>query len=313
MAQIAAVLSIGAGVIHVSAAGDHTNLPVMFAGFMVVATLQVALGALLLSRRPSRLVVAAGVLLMISSVGVWVLSRTEGLPFLENGHTEPVGFKDGVTVLFELGSIPALLLLMSRDLSRVSLPSPRLGSQAIAALGIGCFALMVPALMLGGGEHHSHDQAVEMGIHTDSGEDAHADTTASHTQADDDHADGRDEDTPAKHPGNRADKHGHSDDSSTTTLASAHGHGGGTSSPQTHDGTDGGTHDEGGGHRDGDGGGRDHSGGKDHGKNHGRKRGDGKHDGDHGGGEGGEQPANPVQQVVADVVALVQPPDDPRR
>src|SRR5688500_9330097 len=54
VAQIAAVLSIGAGVIHVSAAGDHTDLPVMFGGFMVVATLQVALGVVLLRRPPSR-------------------------------------------------------------------------------------------------------------------------------------------------------------------------------------------------------------------------------------------------------------------
>ena len=163
VSTLAAILSIGAGVIHVSAAGDHTSLPVMFAGFLAVATLQIALGALLLWRRPSKLLIAAGVGLMVGSIAVWVLSRTEGLPFLEDGHTEAIGFKDGITVLFELGSIPLLLLLMSQELDRVSLPSPRLASHALAVTGAGCFALMAPALLLGGGEHHSHDQAVKLG------------------------------------------------------------------------------------------------------------------------------------------------------
>ena len=38
------LFSIAAGVIHVSAAADHENLPVMMVGFIVVAVLQVGLG-----------------------------------------------------------------------------------------------------------------------------------------------------------------------------------------------------------------------------------------------------------------------------
>ena len=86
MGDVAAILSIGAGVIHISAAGDHTELPVMFAGFMLVAALQIALGALLLRRPPSRLIIAAAVAMTLSSIGLWVLSRTAGLPFIEGGH-----------------------------------------------------------------------------------------------------------------------------------------------------------------------------------------------------------------------------------
>ena len=36
VARLTAILSIAAGVIHLSAAGDHRNLPVMLAGFLVV-------------------------------------------------------------------------------------------------------------------------------------------------------------------------------------------------------------------------------------------------------------------------------------
>jgi hypothetical protein len=169
VAQIAAALSIGAGVIHVSAAGDHTELPVLFAGFMLVAILQIALGGLLLRRPLSRLLIAGAVAMMLSSIGLWVLSRTAGLPFIEGGHLEPIGFKDGVAKLFETASIPALLLLLSPELARVSTP-PRLGGQVLALMGAGCFALMTPAMLLGGGEHHSHAEAVALGIH-----DAHED------------------------------------------------------------------------------------------------------------------------------------------
>ncbi len=224
VAQVAAVLSIGAGVIHVSAAGDHTNLPVMFAGFMVVATLQVALGALLFSRRASRLVIVGGLALMVGSIAVWVVSRTAGLPFLEDGHTEPIGFKDGVTVLFELASVPALLLLLSPDLARVSLPSPRLGSQTLAAAGALCFALMVPALLLGGGGHHSHEQAVELGIHD---EDEHDDdghelaqsgsTTSDAHGAEGDHAKDHDESGKDK-------RHGHAGSGTASGAQQHSGH-----------------------------------------------------------------------------------------
>ena len=261
---VAAILSIGAGVIHVSAAGDHTNLPVMFAGFLVVAALQVTLGALLLWRRPTRWLIVAGVALMVGSIGAWLMSRTQGLPFLEDGHTEPVGFKDGVTVLFELASIPALLLLLSRDLARVSLPSPRLETQALTALGVGCLALMIPALILEGGGHHSHEQAVALGIHADDhgeGEEiAHADTKS--------HQD----DPGSGHHATKTDKkgagaHRHADSAnksgghhSGVELAAAplgtdHEHNGAgepKDSPQHHDDGDGGGKKGGGHHRGGE-------------------------------------------------------------
>jgi hypothetical protein len=169
VASVTAILCVGAGIVHVSAAADHENLPLMMGGFLAVAALQVALGGLLLWRRPSGLLLVAALGLMLGSVGMWLMSRTMGLPFLPGGHIEPIGFKDGVTVLFELASVPGLLLLMSRELQGVRLPTPRLGAQAIAGIGSAAFLLFVPALMLGGGEHHSHDQAVAIGIHSEDG------------------------------------------------------------------------------------------------------------------------------------------------
>ncbi len=172
LACVAAVLLIGAGVLHVSAAADHTNLPVMMVGFLVVATAQAALGGLLLWRRPSRLLILTGLGLTAGALITWFVSRTAGLPFLPGGHMEPIGFKDGVTVLFELGTMPVLALLASSEVGRLTLPSPRLGTQALGVVGAGVFALFVPALVLGGGGHHSADQMAGAGH--GHGEDGHA-------------------------------------------------------------------------------------------------------------------------------------------
>ena len=50
VAQATGIASIAAGIIHISAAADHANLPVMSAGFMLVAWLQGGLGRLAASR-----------------------------------------------------------------------------------------------------------------------------------------------------------------------------------------------------------------------------------------------------------------------
>lgn len=172
VASVTAILSIGAAFVHLSAAADHDNLPAMMAGFSAVAVLQAGLGALLLWRRPSAPVLIAAIALMLGSVGAWVMSRTVGLPLLPGGHMEPIGFKDGITVLFELGAVPGLLALMSRELRGVALPSPRLATQALGFVGAATFALSIPAFLLDGGAHHSHEEAVAMGVH-DHGEEGH--------------------------------------------------------------------------------------------------------------------------------------------
>lgn len=157
VSSAAGVLLVGAGLLHVSAAAEHQDLPLMVAGFLVSAYLQVALGGLVILRRPGRLLIAAGVAMTVSCVGLWLVSRTTGLPSAFGEPKEPIGFKDGVCVLFELGTLPALLLLGSRDLQALTLPSRRLGTHSLGLLGGGALALFVPALLVSG-HQHSHAQ-----------------------------------------------------------------------------------------------------------------------------------------------------------
>src|SRR4051812_14519622 len=153
----AGLLLIGAGLVHVSAASDHQDIAVLAAGFLISAYLQVALGGLMIARRPGRLLIAAGVAMTVTCVGLWLVSRTVGLEFLGGEPKEAIGFKDGVCVLFEICSLPGLLLLASRDLDDLSLPSPVLGRRSLRALGAGVLALLAPAVVFGGHQHaHSH-------------------------------------------------------------------------------------------------------------------------------------------------------------
>jgi hypothetical protein len=262
VAELAAILSFGAGVIHISAAGDHAELPVMFAAFLLVAALQIALGVILLRRPPSRLIIVAAVAMALSSIGLWVLSRTVGLSFIAGEDVEPVGFKDGITKLLEIASIPALLLLLSSDLEHVSVP-PRLGRHAVTMLGAVCLALMPPALLLGEAENHSPSEAMEMALH-----DAHEGTAHAGSPSSD-------------HPhGESAVRHAHQTHESgthhtTTTAAGGHDHTVLASAPLgvTHEhgaaGTPGDHADQHGEDRHQGGKHRNHHGGKHHGGDHG--------------------------------------------
>src|SRR5687767_4867754 len=89
--RMTGLASIGAGMVHVAAAADHSAQPLMMAGFEAVAIFQVALGCLLLFRLPGNPVLAAGLALMVVSIGLWAVSRTAGLGFISGAHAEPIG------------------------------------------------------------------------------------------------------------------------------------------------------------------------------------------------------------------------------
>ena len=323
VAQATGITSIAAGVIHISAAGDHTNLPVMAAGFISVASLQGGLGVwLLLGRALSRPLLAGAMALMLGSVGMWLMSRTIGLPFLPGGHMEPIGFKDGVTVLFELACIPGLALLLNRELDGVTLPSPRLGNQALGFLAAASFALFMPALLLGGGGHHSAGQ-MAAGGHEDGAGSGGADHHGGAAAAGDAHAGGgheQGEEGPfSEHAdgahGGKAGGEGHHEQGDDAGAAGDHGseggghgdHGSSAPTTLTQGPAEGGhEHDSGGGghgdHDAGGGPGDDHgSGGGDHGAGGGH--GDGGH-GDHGSGgdpeSGGEHGDHGKDRAPAD-------------
>jgi hypothetical protein len=202
-----------------------------------------------------------------------------------------------------------------------------LGSQAVALLGSGMFALLVPAMVLGGGDHHSagdmhahgetaHGHGDEELAHAGGSEHSHAaGSDSAHTDgADGEHMHGKPataENLAAAHQS--ATGHAHSPaDLNLTGGGDGHDHAGGEHDTRGHDqGGNGNGHDHGGG-GDNDGTGHDHTdGGQDQtgdGHDH-TEGGDDVAEHDHGG-SGGHEEATPSGNERAIALESGQPEQD---
>ena len=97
-----ALLSAGAGIIHLAVLGPHLRESWLFGVFFAVAALAQLGWALLIMLQPSRRLWLAGAVGNALVIVVWILSRTVGLPVgAEAGHAEPVGFVDALSTAYE--------------------------------------------------------------------------------------------------------------------------------------------------------------------------------------------------------------------
>jgi hypothetical protein len=218
--RMTGLASIGAGMVHVAAAADHSEQPLMMAGFEAVAVLQVALGCLLLFRLPGNPVLVAGLAMMVLSIGLWAASRTVGLGFIPGEHAEPIGLRDGITVLFELSACVGIWELLG-GARRPLAPAP-LATPSVGLLGALAVALAAPAILVGG---HSHGTggagAVHAGGHAGASDVAHGGGREAHGRA---HADGGGHERDGEHAGRGHDpgSSGHVEHGGESTAG--HGH-----------------------------------------------------------------------------------------
>ena len=111
----AAALSAFAGFIHVLAAPDHFEEwwgYGMF--FLTAAAAQVLYALLLLAYEPNRDLLWAGVVGNLAILGLYVVTRTVGIPFFgpEAGQVEAVGALDAISKITELALIACLVVLL---------------------------------------------------------------------------------------------------------------------------------------------------------------------------------------------------------
>ncbi|MEJ7584001.1 MAG: hypothetical protein WKF43_07915, partial [Acidimicrobiales bacterium] len=92
--------SLGAGAIHASAVGVHSEHREAVIAFTVVALFQIGWGALALVRR-SRLVAAVGAVGHLVIIGGWVMAKTNGISFVEGlDQSEDLQFADALAAGF---------------------------------------------------------------------------------------------------------------------------------------------------------------------------------------------------------------------
>ena len=111
----AAVMSVIAGAIHLVVTPEHFAEWIGYGLFFLVATIaQLGYAVLLLAQNPTRPVLLAGIRGNSLISGLYLISRSLGIPFLgpEAGEVEPVGVHDTLSKIVELGLIACLVVLL---------------------------------------------------------------------------------------------------------------------------------------------------------------------------------------------------------
>ena len=162
-----AVTSLAAAGIHFAVIGEHFDEYFAFGLFFsVVAWLQ-ALWALGVVVAPTRPLLRAGLVGNAVVVGVWVISRTTGLPIgPEPGTPEPAAFLDVLSTVFEAGIVAGTVALLVRPRSPREDRGGRTGSLAVGAFAVALVLLTTAAVASGdngeaghaGEEHSDGDQ-----------------------------------------------------------------------------------------------------------------------------------------------------------
>ena len=147
-------LSAAAGLIHAKALFDHAPHYWLFAVFFGVLTYAQVLWALLVYRRPDdrRWLMPAAVG-SLAVVGLWLVSRTVGLPIGPwAGRPEPLAITDMTATVIEL-LLAALIVAMLRPQGRVAARLRWLDGANCVRVGSMLIALSLLAVLVG---NHSH-------------------------------------------------------------------------------------------------------------------------------------------------------------
>jgi hypothetical protein len=149
-AQFAGLASVGAGAIHLAAAGIHAEHPTLARIFVIMGAVQVIAGLVLAlgGGRPAASVVAV---VNGAAVGGWILTRTVGISWIQGlEDSESPQFAD--TVCAALGAIAVALAVVV--LVRGARQAPRVGLVVPGSL-VG--VISVAAMLTGATHVHSHD------------------------------------------------------------------------------------------------------------------------------------------------------------
>jgi len=146
---IAAMGSIGAGVIHAAAAGVHAEHPQLARLFIFCAIAQLGTGLLALAR-PHRMVALLVIGVNAVAVGGWLVTRITGISWIEGLEVrEAAQFADAGCAL--LGATAVGCALAAAMIGRRQAAAPHLLFPALAVA-----ALTVPAMLSSGTHVHAH-------------------------------------------------------------------------------------------------------------------------------------------------------------
>jgi hypothetical protein len=146
---VAAVASIGAGIIHATASGVHAEHPQLARLFVLCAVAQVGAGLLAIAR-PNRLTGALIVVIDGGAVVAWLATRITGISWVQGLEVrEAPQFADTACALLGASAVGCALAAAMIGARRAAAPRLSLPALAVAAL-------TVPAMLTGSTHVHSH-------------------------------------------------------------------------------------------------------------------------------------------------------------
>ncbi|HEX6567612.1 MAG TPA: hypothetical protein VF015_00530, partial [Acidimicrobiales bacterium] len=159
--RIAAIASLGAGAVHATAAGSHSEHRAAVVAFTATAILQIGWGVLAFARR-GRLVALAGVAVNAGALAGWLLAKTSGIGFVEGLDVkESAQFADSLAAGLAAVAVVGAALALAERLSWAARPHPALVGAAAAAT----VALLVPGMVTTGSHEHAGGHGDEVAGH----------------------------------------------------------------------------------------------------------------------------------------------------
>ncbi|MGQ0842811.1 MAG: hypothetical protein ACT4QF_01630 [Sporichthyaceae bacterium] len=161
---LAALASVGVGVVHLAVAPEHRSWWPSVVFFVVLGLFQVLWAVACTIRPHSRLLLLGGAAVNAAALATWAVSRTVGMPFgPHRGEAEPMSRADGLAALLGLAVVAAAvgIALDWHPLTRLAAARPALattaGGTAIAALAVVALTGVSGHAHPASGEHGEHD------------------------------------------------------------------------------------------------------------------------------------------------------------
>ena len=173
--KVAALASIGAGAIHATAAGAHSEHRSAVVAFVLIAVAQIGWGVWAFGRS-GRLVAVVGAAVNAAAIGGWVLAKTSGIGFVTGLDVkESPQFADTLAAALALVAVLGAVAVLAGRLSLTAGPHPAL----VAVGAVAVVALSIPGMVRTGSHSHEGGHGAETAGGHDHGDGAaHADHAA---------------------------------------------------------------------------------------------------------------------------------------
>lgn len=145
LAWLVAGCSAGAGLIHFTVVSEHNAGDIIVPiGFALTGLLQVAVAAALVSRRSTKQVALAAIVVNVAATAVWAWSRTKGLPFQPyNGVAEAPGVVDLTSAGLQAAAVTGAVGLLTAPRA-LRVPAPLAAAFGVGALALASVVVVTP-------------------------------------------------------------------------------------------------------------------------------------------------------------------------